>query len=103
MYFLAAGFPIRGVRQKRVNLCADQLFDGVTKQLGHAPVDVEDPQVSGDSQIGIGRILIKVAVAGFTLLELLFGPKALQLGRRAGGENPEDEESSRFRWQRPVV
>ena len=70
---------------------AHQLLDRVAEHLGQAAVGADDPPVGADDQVGVGRVLIEVAVAALTVLEALLGPQALDLGGGEGGEDPQDE------------
>jgi hypothetical protein len=103
VHFHAPTFPGRGIRHEGVDHRAHQLFHRKTEQLGQAAVGADDPPVGADDQVGIGRVLKQIAIAGLTGPELLFGPHPLQFGRGAGGEDAKNEATPRFRRHGPLV
>jgi hypothetical protein len=70
---------------------ADHFVSRVAEQLGEAAVDVEDPPVAGDDRIGTRGVLVVVLISGLAFAEAALGAQPLELGRRAGGEDPQDE------------
>jgi hypothetical protein len=103
VHFQATRLPRWGIRQEGVDQGAYQLTGRVAEHLGQAAVGAKDPPVGADDQVGVGRVLIEVAVARLTFLEALLGAQALELGGRAGGEVAHDEQPARLRGHRPVV
>ncbi len=84
-------FPGRRIGHEGVDRCAHEFVDGITEHLRQMAVAALDPPVGADDQIGIGRVLIKIAIASLTLPEALFGPHPLPFGGGPGGEDAEDE------------
>ena len=81
----------------------DQLRGRIAEELGRTTVHVVEPAVSPERHIGARRLIVEVPVAPLALQEFLLDPQALELGGRTGGEDPEDEESTRLGRHGPLV
>ncbi len=73
------------------------------EQLGGPVVDAQEPLIGSDGHVGVGCLLVKIAVAPLALEETLLDPEALELDGRPGGEDPEDREPAGLGRQGPLV
>ena len=55
-------------------------------------IDAEEPSIAADRHVGVGCLLVELAIAPLALHELLLDPQPLELDGGPRGEDPEDEE-----------
>ena len=80
-----------------------QFLRGVAEQLRCAAVDTDQPPVSAERYVCIGRLFVKVSIALLALHKSLLDPQPLKLDGGAGGEDLEDEQTPRLGWHGPLV
>ena len=66
-------------------------------------IDAEEPSIAADRHVGVGCLLVELAIAPLALHELLLDPQPLELDGGPRGEDPEDEEPAGLGRHGPLI
>src|SRR3954447_7507581 len=86
------GPAVRRLGEVRQHGPAHQLGCRHAEQLGGAVIDAEEPSIAADRHVGVGCLLVELAIAPLALHELQLDPQPLEFDGGPRGEDPEDEE-----------